>query len=79
MECFYKVFPVALLRRLRPLLSEQRFGIEPQIIAGLSRVKARVAQVPIGYDPRGIAAGKKIGWKDGVRALVVIARERFRS
>jgi hypothetical protein len=30
------------------------------------------------YDPRGLAAGKKIGWRDGVRALIVIARERFR-
>jgi glycosyltransferase involved in cell wall biosynthesis len=79
MECCYKLFPVSLLRQLRPMLSEQRFGIEPQIIAGLSRLKAKVAQVPISYDPRGIAAGKKIGWKDGVRALVVIAREKFRS
>ncbi len=79
MECCYKVMPVRVLRRLRPMLSEQRFGIEPQIVAGLSRMKMRVAQRPVKYDPRGIAAGKKIGWRDGVRALVVIARERFRS
>jgi glycosyltransferase involved in cell wall biosynthesis len=79
MECCYKIFPVALLRRLRPMLSEPRFGIEPQIVAGLSRLRARVVEVPIRYDPRGMAAGKKIGWKDGVRALVVIARERFRQ
>jgi glycosyltransferase involved in cell wall biosynthesis len=79
MECCYKVVPVEMLRRLRPMLSEQRFGIEPQIIAGLSRLRAKVAQVPISYHPRGIAAGKKIGWKDGVRALIVIAREKLRS
>jgi glycosyltransferase involved in cell wall biosynthesis len=78
MECCYKLFPVSLLRQLRPMLSEQRFGIEPQIVAGLSRLQARVTQVPISYDPRGIAAGKKIGWKDGARALVVITREKFR-
>jgi glycosyltransferase involved in cell wall biosynthesis len=79
MECCYKLFPVGLLRRLRPMLTENRFGIEPQIVAALARLKARVVEVPIRYDPRGIAAGKKIGWKDAVRALVVIARERFRQ
>ena len=78
MECCYKLFPISLLRRLRPMLTEQRFGIEPQIVASLSRLKAKVSEAPVSYDPRGIAAGKKIGWKDGVRALVVIARERFR-
>ena len=79
MECCYKLMPVKMLRELRPMLSEQRFGIEPQIIAGLARLKKRVVQRPVKYDPRGLAAGKKIGWRDGVRALVVIARERFRS
>lgn len=78
MECCYKVAPVNLMRKLRPMLTENRFGIEPQYVASLSRLKARVAQVPVKYDPRGLAAGKKIGWRDGVRALIVIARERFR-
>lgn len=79
MECCYKVVPIRTLKQLRPMLSEQRFGIEPQYVAALSRLKARVAEVPISYDPRGLAEGKKIGWKDGVRALVVIARERFKG
>jgi glycosyltransferase involved in cell wall biosynthesis len=78
MECCYKMMPVALLRKLRPLLSEQRFGIEPQIVAGLARLGAKVVEVPINYNPRGPSAGKKIGWKDGLRAMYVIARERFR-
>jgi glycosyltransferase involved in cell wall biosynthesis len=78
MECCYKVVPVKLLKRLRPMLTENRFGIEPQYVAALSKLNARVAEVPIKYDPRGLAAGKKIGWKDGVRALIVISRERFR-
>ena len=79
MECCYKVFPVKLLRRLRPMLTEQRFGIEPQMVASLSRLKAKVLEVPINYDPRGMSAGKKIGWKDGLRAIWVIARERIHS
>src|SRR5205823_5035263 len=79
MECCYKVVSVRLLRQLRPLLTEQRFGIEPQYVAALSRLKARLAEVPVSYDPRGLAEGKKIGWRDGVRALLVIARERFRT
>lgn len=79
MECCYKVMPVRVLRALRPMLSEQRFGIEPQIVAGLARLKMRVVQRPVRYDPRGVSAGKKIGWRDGVRALVVITRERFRN
>lgn len=78
MECCYKLIPIWLLRRLRPMMTEQRFGIEPQIVASLARLRARVLEVPITYVPRGPGAGKKIGWKDGVRALIVITRERFR-
>jgi glycosyltransferase involved in cell wall biosynthesis len=78
MECCYKIMPVGVLRQLRPMLTEPRFGIEPQIVAVLARLRTRVAEVPVRYDPRGMAEGKKIGWRDGVRALVVIARERFR-
>ncbi len=79
MECCYKVVGVGLLRRLRPWLSESRFGIEPQIMAGLSRIGATVAEVPVSYDPRSITAGKKIGWIDALQAVRVIVRERFRS
>ncbi len=79
MECCYKVFSVGLLRRLRPWLSESRFGIEPQIMAGLSRIEATVGEVPVSYDPRSINAGKKIGWIDALQAVRVIVRERFRS
>ncbi len=79
MECCYKVFSVSFLRRLRPMLYEKRFGIEPQMVASMARLKARVTERPIHYDPRGLDAGKKIGWKDGVRAIWVIGRERFRG
>ncbi|MEM7228362.1 MAG: hypothetical protein AAF432_06040 [Planctomycetota bacterium] len=78
MECCYKVLPVRVLRDIRPMLTEQRFGIEPQIVASLARKKARVTEIPIRYEPRGMEAGKKIGWRDAVRAIYVITRERFR-
>lgn len=78
MECCYKVLTIDVLRKLRPMLTENRFGIEPQMIASLSRLKVKIEQVPVSYDPRSIAAGKKIGWKDGVRAICVVLRERFR-
>jgi glycosyltransferase involved in cell wall biosynthesis len=79
MECCYKVVPITVLRRLRPMLTERRFGIEPQIVASAARLGLRVAEVPVRYAPRGMAAGKKIGWRDGLRALQVIARERLRG
>ncbi len=79
MECCYKIFSIDVLRRLRPSLNEPRFGIEPQMMAGLSRLGVTVKDVPISYDPRSIAAGKKVGWRDGLQAIRVIARERFRS
>lgn len=78
MECCYKLLPVALLREVRPWLSEERFGIEPQIAAALARVGATVAEVPVRYEPRTFAEGKKIRWSDGAHALFVIARERAR-
>ncbi len=78
MECCYKMFPIALLRQIRPMLTESRFGVEPQMVACFAKLKARVTEVAVWYSPRGLAEGKKIGWRDGVRALYVIVRERFR-
>ena len=78
MECCYKLFTIELLRRLRPWMSEARYGVEPQMVAALARLGARVSEVAVSYDPRSVAEGKKIGWRDGVRALYVIARERRR-
>ena len=51
MECGFKLFRVPLLRAIRPWLSENRFGVEPQLVAALSRVRAHVAQAPVTYDP----------------------------
>jgi len=78
MECCYKAIPIGVLRRLRPMLTEDRFGIEPQIAAALARLGCRVAQVDVAYDPRGFGSGKKIRPRDAVAALMVMLRERFR-
>jgi glycosyltransferase involved in cell wall biosynthesis len=78
MECCYKLMSVGLARRVRPLLSEPRFGIEPQLIAAWAALGASMSQVPVHYEPRGTAAGKKIGWRDAVWAVIVIVRERGR-
>jgi glycosyltransferase involved in cell wall biosynthesis len=75
MECCYKLFTVPALRSTLPRLTEERFGIEPQIMAALAREKVRVAEVPVAYDPRGFDAGKKIGVKDLFQAIWVISRE----
>jgi glycosyltransferase involved in cell wall biosynthesis len=78
MECGFKLLRVPLLRTVRPWLSEDRFGVEPQLVAALARLRADVTQAPVTYDPRDRCRGKKIGPLDGLRAVWVIARERLR-
>ncbi len=79
MECCYKLFRAPILRQVMPMLSEDRFGIEPQLAAALGGLRVRLVEVPVRYAPRSFAEGKKIRARDGVRALWVMARERFRS
>lgn len=79
MECCYKLMPVELASRMLPQLTEERFGIEPQIAAVLGRLGARVAEVDVHYAPRSYGEGKKIGVRDGFRALWVLMRERWRT
>jgi len=78
MECGFKLLRVPLLRRVLPWLSEDRFGVEPQLVAALARVRAEVREVPVSYDPRDRSRGKKIGPIDGLRAIWVIVAERAR-
>lgn len=79
MECCYKVMTIPTLRRIRPMLTEDRFGVEPQLAAALARIQARLSQRPVRYDPREIESGKKIRVWDAFRAVYVMARERFRK
>lgn len=71
METCYKVFRVDILKNIT--IEENRFGFEPEITAKLASLfrlgKIKVYEVGISYDPRSHLEGKKIGWKDAVRAL----------
>ncbi|HZI03423.1 MAG TPA: glycosyltransferase family 2 protein, partial [Archangium sp.] len=55
-------------------VEENRFGFEPEINAKVARGNWRIYEVPISYHGRTYEEGKKIGWKDGVRALYVIGK-----
>ena len=78
MECGFKLLRAPLLREVLPWLSEDRFGVEPQLVAALARLRAEVREVPVRYEPRDRRGGKKIGPADGLRAIWVILRERAR-
>lgn len=75
METCYKVFRREVLEKIR--LEEKRFGFEPEITAKVSKLGVRIYEVPISYHGRTYAEGKKINWKDGVRALWCIVKYNF--
>lgn len=75
MEVCYKVFRREVLQGIS--LKEDRFGFEVEITAKVSRGKWRIYEVPISYYGRSYEEGKKIGWKDGFRALWCIFKYRF--
>lgn len=72
METCYKAFRLEVLRSIE--LQEDRFGIEPEITAKVAGGGWRLYEVGISYDGRTYEEGKKIGWRDGMRALVCIVR-----
>ncbi|HVE81582.1 MAG TPA: glycosyltransferase family 2 protein [Myxococcales bacterium] len=76
METGYKAFRMEVLRSLK--LTERRFGFEPEVTAKVARTGCRIYEVPVSYRGRTYEQGKKIGWKDGVRALWVIAKHAVR-
>jgi len=67
METCYKVFRREVIQSIR--LEEDRFGFEPEVTVKIAKRDLRVYEVGIGYWGRTYAEGKKIGWKDGFRAL----------
>lgn len=71
----YKAFRTPVLRRLR--LVCMRFEFCPEVTAKLRRTGYRISEVPISYNARSIADGKKIRWTDGVDALWTLIRYRF--
>jgi len=72
METCYKAFRREVLQSLD--LDEERFGIEPEITAKVAAAGWRVYEVGVSYDGRTYAEGKKIGWRDGVRAIYCIVK-----
>ena len=72
METCYKLFRAEVLRRIR--LTEDRFGFEPEVTAKVARLGVRIYEVGIAYSGRTYEEGKKINWKDGVRALWCIVK-----
>ncbi|WP_298556320.1 glycosyltransferase family 2 protein [uncultured Algibacter sp.] len=76
METCYKMFNADMLKSLS--LKENRFGFEPEVTAKISRIhKVRIYEVGISYYGRTFEEGKKIGWKDGFRAIYCILKYRF--
>jgi glycosyltransferase involved in cell wall biosynthesis len=73
METCYKVFRREVIQGVR--ISEDRFGFEPEVTLKIARLKQlRIYEVGISYYGRTYAEGKKIGWKDGVRALYCVLK-----
>lgn len=72
METGYKAFKAPLIKSIQ--IKEDRFGVEPEIIAKLARTGCRIYEVGISYSGRTYAEGKKINWKDGVRAIYAILK-----
>jgi glycosyltransferase involved in cell wall biosynthesis len=78
METCYKVFRREFLEGIT--IEEDRFGFEPEITAKVAKAGCRVFEVGISYNGRTYEEGKKIGWRDGVRAVYVIVKYNlFRS
>lgn len=67
METCYKMFTKDIAKRLR--LKEDRFGFEPEFTIRIAKMRARVYEIGISYLGRSYSEGKKIGWRDGARAL----------
>lgn len=74
-ETCYKVFRREVIQKIH--LEEKRFGFEPEITAKVSKLGLRIYEVPISYHGRTYAEGKKINWKDGVRAFWCIIKYNF--
>ena len=73
METCYKLFRTDIIKSLQ--LKEKRFGFEPEVTAKVAKIKdVRIYEVGISYYGRTYEEGKKIGWRDGVRAMYCIVK-----
>ena len=72
METCYKLFKREIIQSIS--IEENRFGFEPEITAKISKRNLRIYEVGISYYGRTYDEGKKIGWRDGVRAVLCIVK-----
>ena len=72
METCYKAFKTEIIKKI--MIEEKRFGFEPEITAKISKLNCRIYEVGISYYGRTYREGKKIGWKDGIRAIYCIIK-----
>jgi hypothetical protein len=77
METCYKVFRREVIQSIQ--IEEDRFGFEPEVTVKIARRHLRVYEVGISYWGRTYAEGKKIGWKDGFRALYCLAKYSWKE
>ncbi|HEY5043999.1 MAG TPA: glycosyltransferase family 2 protein [Verrucomicrobiae bacterium] len=77
METCYKTFRREVVQKIK--VEENRFGFEPEITAKVARLRVSIYEVGISYYGRTYAEGKKIGWRDGVRALWCVFKYNFLS
>ena len=75
-ETCYKMFTKEVLKKIH--LTEDQFGFEPEFTAQIGKINCRVSEVAITYKNRSYTEGKKITWKDGVHAIVVIIKHSLK-
>jgi hypothetical protein len=75
METGYKAFRRDVLERIQ--IRENRFGVEPELTSKIAKLKCRLCEVPVSYQGRDYANGKKIGFRDAVSAAWCIVRYRL--
>jgi hypothetical protein len=77
METCYKAFRREIIQQID--IEENRFGFEPEVTAKVAKLRCRIYEVGISYYGRTYDEGKKIGWKDGVRAIYCILKYNLGS
>ena len=75
MEVGYKVFKADVIKKIE--IKSKRFGFEPEVTVKVAKMGCRVYEVPISYHGRTYAEGKKITWKDGIKAIYALIRFRL--
>ena len=75
METCYKLIKSDIIKNIK--IDSNRFDFEPEITAKLLKKRYKIKEVPIEYNCRSFEEGKKITWKDGIKALYVLLKYRF--